>query len=81
MVQQPVQDGGGQDRIVEDLAPVDEAFVAGQDDGGALVASGDQAEEQAGSTISNWGNLLRQACRTAKMKRADHPITTSSSGS
>ena len=37
MVQQPVQDGGGQDRIAEDLAPVDEALVAGQDDGGALV--------------------------------------------
>ena len=48
MVEQPVQDGGGQDRIAEDLAPVDEALVAGQDDGGALVASGDQAEEQAG---------------------------------
>ena len=39
MVQQAVQDGGGQDRIVEDLAPVDEALVAGQNDGGALPGS------------------------------------------
>ena len=46
MVEQAVQDGGSQDWIAEDLAPVDEAFVAGQDDGGVLVALGDQSEEQ-----------------------------------
>ena len=49
MVEQPVQDGVGQDRIAADLAPVDEALVAGQDDGGVLVASGDQSEEQSRS--------------------------------
>ena len=47
MVQEPVQNRGGQDRIAEDLAPVDEALVAGQDDGGAFVASCHQPEEQA----------------------------------
>ena len=45
MVQQSVQDGGGQDRIAEVLTPVDEALVAVQDDGGPLVAPGDQSEE------------------------------------
>ena len=60
MVEQPVQYGGGQDRIAEDIAPVDEAFVAGQDDGGALVASCDQAEEQTHSTLHV--QISRNAC-------------------
>ena len=31
-MQEAVQDGGGQDRVIEDLAPVKEAFVAGDDE-------------------------------------------------
>ena len=48
VVQQAVQDGGGQDRIVEGLAPIQEALVGGDDQAGALVATHHQTEEQAG---------------------------------
>ena len=48
MMQQPIQDRGGQDRIVEGIAPVGEAFIAGHDQTATLVAADQQTEEQAG---------------------------------
>jgi len=45
MMQQPIQDCGGQDLVVEDFAPVGEAFIAGHDQTAALVASDQQPEE------------------------------------
>ena len=47
-MQQAVQDGRGQHRVAEDLAPVQEALVRRQDNGGALVSPGNETKEQAG---------------------------------
>src|SRR5512145_2396584 len=47
VMEQPVEDRGGEDLVVEDLAPVDEALVAGDDEAGPFVASDEEAEEQA----------------------------------
>src|SRR5688500_16912619 len=38
VVQEPVEDGGGQDLVAEDLAPFAEAFVRGQQRRALLVA-------------------------------------------
>src|SRR5512135_349818 len=46
VVQQAVQQRGGDDRVAEDLAPFGKAAVGGQDHGAALVAGIDQLEEQ-----------------------------------
>ena len=46
MVQKPVQQGGGDDGIAENLAPFGEAAVGGQDHRALLVAGVDQLEEQ-----------------------------------
>ncbi len=40
MVQQAVEDGGGQNLVVEDFAPVNEALVGREDEAGLLVAPG-----------------------------------------
>ena len=48
MVQEPVEDGRGQDMIIEDLAPVGEALVVGDDQAPPLVAPDQEPEEQAG---------------------------------
>src|SRR5262249_46566125 len=45
VVEESVEDGGGDDRVTEHLAPLGKALVGGQDDAAALVASGDQGEE------------------------------------
>jgi len=47
-MQETVEDCSGQDRIIESLAPIEKALVAGDDQAGALVASNHQTEEQAG---------------------------------
>ena len=44
VVQQSVEDGGGQDVVGEHAAPLGESFVAGQDDAAAFVAAADQLE-------------------------------------
>jgi len=46
VVQQPVEDGGGDHGIPEELLPVGEAFVGGDDRGASLVAVGDELEER-----------------------------------
>jgi hypothetical protein len=48
VVEEPVEDGGGDDRVAEHLAPLGEALVGGQDHAAALVASRDQGEEGGG---------------------------------
>jgi hypothetical protein len=48
VMEQAIQDGGGQDLIVEDLPPVDEALVAGDDEAGPLVAADQEPEKEAG---------------------------------
>ena len=49
MVEQPVEDGGGQGRIVvEDLGPVLEYAIGGDRDRGAFVALADDLEQQVG---------------------------------
>jgi hypothetical protein len=46
MMQDPVQDGRRDHRITEDLVPLREAAVGGQDQGAFFVAAGDELEEQ-----------------------------------
>ena len=46
VVQQPVEQRGGDDGIAEDLAPFGEAAVRGEDHSAALVAGVDELEEQ-----------------------------------
>lgn len=38
-MQEAVEDGGGEDMVTKDLAPVDEALVGCDDEAGPLVAS------------------------------------------
>jgi hypothetical protein len=43
---EPVDHGGGDDVVAEDLAPAAEGLVAGDDQAGPFVAGGDELEEQ-----------------------------------
>src|SRR6188472_1111264 len=47
VVQEAVEERGGDHRVAEDLAPLGEAPAGGEDHGAALVAGVDQLEEQA----------------------------------
>ena len=46
VVDEPVDHGGGDDFVAEYLAPAAEGLVGGDDETGALVAGGDELEEQ-----------------------------------
>lgn len=46
VVKEPVEDGGGDDGIPEEFLPIGKAFIRGDDGGTALVAVGDELEEQ-----------------------------------
>jgi len=46
VVDEPVDHGGGDDVVAEDLAPPPERLVGGDDQAGAFVAGGDELEEQ-----------------------------------
>src|SRR5271157_712188 len=48
VVEEAVEDGGGEDLVGEDLAPFAEGLVAGDDDGALLVAAGDDLEDEVG---------------------------------
>ncbi len=48
MVDEPVDHGGRDGGVAEDLAPAAEGFVAGDVEAGPLVAAADQLEEQVG---------------------------------
>ena len=45
---EPVDEGGGDHGVAEDLAPLLEAAIARDDHRAALVAAGDESEEQVG---------------------------------
>ena len=47
-MQETIENSSRQNMVVEDLAPVQEAFVTGDDQAGLFIAVDDQAEEQAG---------------------------------
>src|SRR5262249_21130327 len=49
VVEDAVQDRGGDDPVAEDLSPAPKALVTGQDHGAALVAAADELEEQVGA--------------------------------
>lgn len=53
VVQQPIKQGGGDDRIAEHLVPFCEAPVRGQDHGAFFVAGVDQLEEQVGAAAGD----------------------------
>ncbi len=44
MVKEAVEDGPGDSRIPEDLAPILQGAVGGEDDGALLVAAGEHLE-------------------------------------
>ena len=46
-MERAVEDRVGQDLVVEDLAPVREALVAGHDEAGPFVAADEEPEEEA----------------------------------
>src|SRR5258708_17521955 len=46
VVEEAVEDGGGEDFVGEDLAPFAEGLVAGDDDGAFLVAAGDDLKDE-----------------------------------
>ena len=46
VVQEPVENGRGNDSIVEQCLPVPKAFVSGNDGGAFLVAIGDELEKE-----------------------------------
>ena len=54
MVEESVEDGGGEDVIAEHAAPFGEAFVTSDDHGAALIPSGDQLEDHVGFGPVQW---------------------------
>src|ERR671931_934836 len=48
VVAEPVDEGGGDHGVAEDLAPLLEAAVAADGDRASLVAAGDEREEEVG---------------------------------
>jgi hypothetical protein len=56
VVDEPVDEGGGDHGVAEDLAPLLEAAIRGDGDRAALVAARDEREEQVGGlTLENVG--------------------------
>jgi len=47
-MQQPIQDGRGQNMIIENFAPVQKALVTGNDQTGPLIAPDNQSKEKTG---------------------------------
>ena len=45
-MEQPVEDRGGEDLVAEDVAPLRHDLVGGDQDAAALVAAGDELEEE-----------------------------------
>ena len=48
VVQQAVKDCGGQYLVSEDVAPLTEGFVAGEDDAPPLIAAADELKQKLG---------------------------------
>ncbi len=47
-MEQAIQDCGGEDGVMEDLAPIEEALVRGDNHAGMFVSSSYQAEKETG---------------------------------
>jgi hypothetical protein len=54
VVDEAVDEGGGDHGVAEDFAPRFEAAVAGDDDRAAFVAARDEGEEQVGGLAFQW---------------------------
>ena len=90
MVDEPVDHGGGDDVVAEDLAPAAEGLVGGDDQAGAFVAAGDELEEQVGGlgfegdvadlvddqqrVAAEPDELVLEPCRRGGPRRAGRPI-------
>jgi len=48
IMQETVKDGSSKNGVVENLTPIEEAFVAGDDETGTFIATGNQAEKETG---------------------------------
>ena len=48
-MQEPVEDGGGDHLVAEDLAPLRDHLIGGDEHAAALVATGDELEEEVGA--------------------------------
>jgi hypothetical protein len=54
VMQQPIQDGGGQDAVmVENLGPILKGTVRGNDASASFIAQRDDLEEQVGASLIN----------------------------
>ena len=53
VVQEPIEDGGGDDGIAEEFLPIGKAFVRCDDGGAFLVTIGDELKKQIGFTAVN----------------------------
>ncbi len=51
VVEQAIEESGGDDVVTEDLAPLLEGAVGGEDHGAALVSGVDQLEEEVGAAL------------------------------
>ena len=54
MVEQSVEQCGGDDGVAEDFSPFSEAAIAGEDHGAFFVSGVDQLEEQVGAAVGDW---------------------------
>lgn len=82
MVEEPVEDGGGDGGVVEDRAPVGDAAVGGEDDRAVLVAARDDLEEVAGGLgRERDGNPRRDAEKDTGRRRTAAPLLRFAYGS
>ena len=54
MVEQAVEDGGGQDLVAEHFSPVDETLIGSDDEAGAFITARHQPEEEIGLLEAHW---------------------------
>jgi hypothetical protein len=60
VVEEPVEDGGSQDVVSEDLPPLAEGLVPGDDDGTPLVAATDELEWSCRSSVASSPRFARR---------------------
>lgn len=57
MLDRLLHHGGGQDRVIEDLPPIEEALVAGDDEAGLRTVGGRQPSS---SMVGNSGQVMAE---------------------
>ncbi len=65
MMRQPVEQGGGHLRIAEDAGPFAEGEIGGDNDGGALIETADEMEQQLPAGLGRYPS----SSRTTKSRR------------